>query len=143
MLTCFVSSVGTHLWKPNLQICIKNFKRVFFIPATTANDLRLWRIFYHRFYPLQLFSYLNSWERASIFPFECSVLNKGTSGTIFISLWYDAMYYIWYTCRYTHSDWQNTEDFSYEGKSNTRFTYICPWYLRNHQFYHLKKNEEF
>ena len=31
------------------------------------------------------FSYLNSWERASIFPFECSVLNKGTTGTIFIT----------------------------------------------------------
>ena len=29
--------------------------------------------------------YLNSWERASIFPFECSVLNKGTTGTIFIT----------------------------------------------------------
>ena len=39
----------------------------FLIPATTANDLR--RIFYTRFYPLHLFSYLNSWERASIFPF--------------------------------------------------------------------------
>ena len=58
---------------------------VLFIPATTANDLRLWRIFYPRFYPLQLFSYLDSWERASIFPFECSVLNKGTTGTIFIT----------------------------------------------------------
>ena len=57
----------------------------FFIPATTANDLRLQRIFYPRFYPLHLFSYLNSWERASIFPFECSVLNKGTTGTIFIT----------------------------------------------------------
>ena len=32
-----------------------------------------------------LFSDLNSWERASIFPFECSVLNKGTTGTIFIT----------------------------------------------------------
>ena len=29
--------------------------------------------------------YLNSWERASIFPFECSVINKGTTGTIFIT----------------------------------------------------------
>ena len=38
----------------------------FFIPATTANDLRLRRIFYPRIYPLHLFSYLNSWERASI-----------------------------------------------------------------------------
>ena len=43
----------------------------FFITATTANDFE------------------NSWERASIFPFKCSVLNKGTTGTIFItiSLW--------------------------------------------------------
>ena len=39
------------------------------LPATTANSLRLRRIFYPRFYPLHLFSYLNSWERASIFPF--------------------------------------------------------------------------
>ena len=39
--------------------------------------------FYPRFYPLHLFSYLNSLERASIFPFECSVQNKGTTGTIF------------------------------------------------------------
>jgi len=39
----------------------------FFIPATTANDLRLRRIFYPRFYPLHLFSYLNSWERTSFF----------------------------------------------------------------------------
>ena len=39
---------------------------------------------YRRFYPLHLFFYLNSWEKASIFPFECSVLNKGTTGTIFI-----------------------------------------------------------
>ena len=30
------------------------------IPATTANDLRLRRIFYPRLYPLHLFSYLNS-----------------------------------------------------------------------------------
>ena len=57
----------------------------FFIPATTANDLLLRRIFYPRFYPLHLFSYLNSWERASIFPFECSVLNKATTDAIFIT----------------------------------------------------------
>ena len=53
-----------------------------FHPATTSNDLPLQRIFYPRFYPLHLFSYLNSWERASIFPFKCSVPNKGTTGTI-------------------------------------------------------------
>ena len=39
---------------------------VFIIPDTTANDLRLRRIFYPRFYPLHFFSYLNSSERASI-----------------------------------------------------------------------------
>ena len=59
--------------------------RSFFIPATTANDLWLRRIFYPKFYPLHLFSYFNSWERASIYPFECSVLNKDTTGTIFIT----------------------------------------------------------
>ena len=59
---------------------------VFFIPAaTTANDLRLRRIFYPRCYPLHLFSYLNSWDRASMFPFECSVLNQSTTGIIFIT----------------------------------------------------------
>ena len=30
-------------------------------------------------------SYLNSWESASIFPYECSLLNRGTTGTIFIT----------------------------------------------------------
>ena len=34
--------------------------RFFFIPATTTNYLRLRRIFYPRFPPLHLFSYLNS-----------------------------------------------------------------------------------
>ena len=38
----------------------------FFIPDTTANDLRLRRIFYPRLYPLDCISYLNSSERASI-----------------------------------------------------------------------------
>ena len=35
----------------------------FFHPTTTANDLRLRRIFYPRVYPLHLSSYLNYWER--------------------------------------------------------------------------------
>ena len=43
------------------------------------------------FYPWHLFSYLNSWERASILPFECSVLNKGTTGTILLTFWYDGV----------------------------------------------------
>ena len=41
--------------------------------------------FYTRFYPLHFLSYLHSLERASIFPFQCWVLNKGTTGTIFIT----------------------------------------------------------
>ena len=44
---------------------------------TTSKD------FYTRSYPLHY--YLNSWERASISLFQCSVLNKGTTGTIFIT----------------------------------------------------------
>ena len=35
-------------------------------------------------YQILLFSYLNSWERASIFPCQSWVLNKGTTGTIFL-----------------------------------------------------------
>ena len=68
----------------NVRLCRFCVVIWFFIPATTANDLRPRRIFYPRCYPLHLFSYLTSWERASIFPFECSVLKKGTTGTIFI-----------------------------------------------------------
>ena len=42
-----------------------------FIPATTANDLRLGRLSYPRFYPLLFcLSLLNSWVRASISLFE-------------------------------------------------------------------------
>ena len=70
----------------NVQLFVGSaWSFVFFIHATTANDLRLRRIFYPRFYPSHLFAYLNSWERASIFPFECSALNKGTTGTICIT----------------------------------------------------------
>ena len=41
--------------------------------------------FLYQILSITLFSYLNSWERASIFPFQCWVLNKGTTGTIFIT----------------------------------------------------------
>ena len=41
--------------------------------------------FLYQILSITLFFYLNSWERASIFPFQCWVLNKGTSGTIFIT----------------------------------------------------------
>ena len=58
----------------------------FFMPTTTAkmtSDFKRFSIpdFIHYIY----FSYLNSWERTSIFTFECWVLNKGTTGTIFIT----------------------------------------------------------
>ena len=43
-----------------------------FHPRHNGHALRLRRVFYPRFYPLHLFSYLNSWERASMFSFECS-----------------------------------------------------------------------
>ena len=55
----------------------------FFIHATTANDLR--RIFYPRFYTLHLFSYLNSWERASISFFNVQCWIRELPGTIFIT----------------------------------------------------------
>ena len=58
---------------------------VFSSPPQRPMTSRLRRIFYSKFDPLHLFSFFNSWERASIFPFECSVLNKGTTGTIFIT----------------------------------------------------------
>ena len=41
--------------------------------------------FLYQMLSITLFSYLNSWERASIFPYQCWVLNKGTTGTIFIT----------------------------------------------------------
>ena len=39
----------------------------FFIPATTANDLRLRRIFLSQILSITFFNYLISWERASMF----------------------------------------------------------------------------
>ena len=51
----------------------------FFIPATTANDLRLWSIFYPRFYPLHLFSYLFLFRvprRWHLFYFPILILEK-------------------------------------------------------------------
>ena len=41
--------------------------------------------FLSQIWSITLFSYLNSSERASISPFQCWVLNKGTTGTIFIT----------------------------------------------------------
>ena len=64
-------------------VCVFSVRLVSVLRGHSANDLRLRMIFYPRFYPLHLFSYLNSWERASIFPSEFWVLNKGTTGTIY------------------------------------------------------------
>ena len=41
--------------------------------------------FLYQILSITLFSYLNSRERASISIFQCWVLNKGTTGTIFIT----------------------------------------------------------
>ena len=41
--------------------------------------------FLYLIFSITLFSYLISWERASISHFQCWVLNKGTTGTIFIT----------------------------------------------------------
>ena len=53
----------------------------FFIPATTATS----KDFLSQIVSITFISFLNSWERASIFPFECSVINKDTTGTIFLT----------------------------------------------------------
>ena len=55
---------------------------LFFIPATMTSNFEG---FLCQILTITLFSYLNSWERDSIFPFQCWVLNKGTAGTIFIT----------------------------------------------------------
>ena len=66
--------INTHLfyqYQPLILIHKKDFKLAFdlsvlrshsfFIPPTTANDLRLRRIFYLRFYPLHLFIHIIAW----------------------------------------------------------------------------------
>ena len=60
------------------EYCWSAWSFGFFIPATTANDLRLQRISIPDFIHYIL-------GRASISLFECRVLNKGTTGTIFIT----------------------------------------------------------
>ena len=55
-----------------LSITLSSYLNSFLLPLIrTISDIRY-------FYPLHLFSYLYSSERASIFPFQCYVLNKGT-----------------------------------------------------------------
>ena len=63
--------------------------------------------FHYQILSITLFSYVNSWERASIFPFQCWVLKKGTTGTILITSlvllrWFNAILrclvvlYLWF-----------------------------------------------
>ena len=58
---------------------------VFFIPPQRpmTSDFEG---FLYQISSITLFSYLNSWERASIFPFQCWLLNKGTTGTNFYNV---------------------------------------------------------
>ena len=56
---------------------------LFFIPSTTANDLRLRFLF--QMLSITFLSYLNFLRKSQYFPFQCCVLNKGTTGTIFIT----------------------------------------------------------
>ena len=48
----------------------------FFIPATTANDLRLWKDFYTRSYPLRYFLILIL-EKKPVFPFTMLSAKQG------------------------------------------------------------------
>ena len=84
---------GLHVWLVVFCFCVCFF--CFFLSVRLLSILRGHSVFssppqrpmtsdcegffYPRFYPLHL------WERASMFPFECSVLNKGTTGTNFIT----------------------------------------------------------
>ena len=57
---------------------------VFYIPATTANDLRLRRISIPDLIHYIIFlSYFL--RKSQYFPFQCCMLNKSTTGTIFIT----------------------------------------------------------
>ena len=84
------------------------------------------RFFYPKFYPLHLFSHLNSWERASIFPFECSVLNKGTTGTIFMTS------LVW------RGPWLGIEP----GTSRTRSQHYTTRLLRRRYYYEIWKHSQ-
>jgi len=78
--------------------CVIYIHSFFLIPATTANDIRLRRISIPDFIhyslcpifilqkePVFLFLVLTAKTRELFFPFQCSVLNKGTTGTISIT----------------------------------------------------------
>ena len=81
-------------WKDDIVFCFFNFNvrllsvlrgHSFFssppqLPMTSDFEGFLYQIL-----SITFFSYLNYWERANIFPFQCWVLNKGTTGSIFIT----------------------------------------------------------
>ena len=91
----FYCSIFTKFFSYRLLSVLRG--HLIFIPATTANDLRLQRIFLSQILSITLilFSYFNSWERASI-----SVLSKGTS-------WYH-FYNIFGMTRSLSGDWPGT-----------------------------------
>ena len=67
----------------------------FFHPCHTVNDLQLRRIFYLRFYPLHVFFYLNSWERASISLINVQCLTRALLVPFLYCLWYGAVLDCW------------------------------------------------
>ena len=75
---------------------------VFFIHTTTANDLRLWRIFYPRLYPLHLFSYLNYGETACGV-FMVSILRKCFLSILVYNLYYRQTSRYFHTPQYLHT----------------------------------------
>ena len=76
--------LANHFFSVQL-LSVLHGQSVFSFPPQQLMTSDFERIFYPRFYPLNWFSYLNYWERASIFLIECSVLNKGITGIIFIT----------------------------------------------------------
>ena len=68
----------------------------FFIPATTANDIRLRRIFYPRFYPLHFFPILIL-QKAPVLPFLMLSAKQG-------NYWYH-FYYVFDMTRSLSGDW--------------------------------------
>ena len=77
----------------------------FFHPTTTANDLRLGRIYIPDLIHYIIFQY---------FPFQCWVLDKGTTGTIFL------------TCLVWRGPWLGIEP----GTSRTRSQHSTTWLSR-------------
>ena len=94
-IRCFLASELYNIKSPEqgswkVHILASTFVRsawsfVFYHPRHNGQWPLTSKDFLSQILPLHLFSYPNSWDRASIFPFECSVLNKGTTDTTFIT----------------------------------------------------------